>query len=521
MGRFGINKALHSGDPKQRNKAGMIVGLLVIGSIALLAYWTMYCVMIDMNMRAMGANTGLVAMTFAAVNIICLATTVCKGTGILFGAEDFNIVMPLPIKMREMVTAKLLTLYVSNLSLTVGIMLPAMGVFAWHESPGLLFYLNGLIALLVTPIIPIIIGVVLSLGVSVISARFKHHNIISILLMIIVFTSIMVFSFGMTSMSEQSINALGQNIAQMVDKMYPVTLLFISGVCEKSLMDLLALVGISLVSFGAFVAIIGPKFKVIHTMMNTNSTTKNYRMAGLQTATPLFAMYKRELRRYIASPMYVVNSAFGIIMIIVMAGGVMIKQEMIHQVIKQIPLLEGALPLLVCVAIALCIMMTNTTSISLSMEGKYFQLLKGYPILVMDIFRAKMLANLTMTLPITVVAVPIIGIGCQMSLLQISACYLFVGMYALLGPLFGMTVNLIFPKLEWDNEVVVIKQSVASTLGILGGVPFVLLSCVGLLLVGTLDMSLIIVLLSIVVGIINLILYYSLKTWGVRKFYEI
>lgn len=525
MGRFGINKALHSRDPKQRQKALMTAVFSMIGVLAVVAYWTLYCVIIDENMRAAGFNTGLIAIVFAIVNVICLGMTVYQGTSILFSSEDFNIVMPLPIKMSEMVTAKIITLYVSNLFLTLGFMLPAMGIYVWHQSPGFLFYLYGIIALVATPMVPIIIGVVLSVIISMISTRFKYKNFISIVLMVIVFGGIMSFSFGMMGMGEKSLNVMGdnllKNIGPMINKIYPMTPLFVSALCDYSFLDVLGLVSISLGSFGLFVAIIGPRFGAIHTMLNTSKTTKDYRMSKLETTSPLIAMYKRELRRFISSPMYVMNASFGSIMLVIMSAALIFKQKDFVEVIGHIPELAEIVPFIVCMTLAIAIVTTDTTAISLSMEGKYFGLLRSYPISVMDIFLAKIMVNLTVTLPVVVIVVPIMGIVCQMSALEILGSYLFSAMYALLGAMFGMIVNLVFPKLEWDHETVVIKHSIASLLGVLGGIPLVLLSGVGILFVGVLDMSLIILLLSMMIGILNAILYSVLKTWGVRRFYEL
>lgn len=521
MGRLGINKVLHSKDKKERNKYTGVMVLSTLGIIALLAYWTLYCYIIDENMRMMGINSGLLALVFAAVGIICLATTVYKGTSILFSAEDFNIVMPLPIKMRELVTAKLITLYLSNLVFTIGFMLPALGIYVWRESPGVLFYVYGIIALLVTPIIPMVLATVVGVLISMISARFKHHNIISILLMIIVFAGIMIFSFQIGGMDESDLTQIANMVTDGISHIYPITPLFIGALCEANLLDLLGLVLISLGCFGLFVGAVATSYKKVHTLLNTSRTTKNYRMTKLEKASPLMALYKRELRRYIASPTYVMNTGMGMIMLIIMAGAVVFQRDTINKLLAQVPEIVGVVPIIMCLAVALCVMMTDTTAISISLEGKYFELLKGYPISVMEIFISKIMVNLTIIVPVIIVVIPVIGVVCQMNVLQILMSYLFVGAYTLLGPMFGIVINLLLPKLEWDNEITVIKQSMASLLGVLGGIPLVLLSGLGILLVGIIDTSLILLLLAVVIGILDFILYRVLNTWGIRKFYKL
>ncbi|MGL4346344.1 MAG: hypothetical protein ACRCTE_14185 [Cellulosilyticaceae bacterium] len=521
MGRFGINKVLHSNNKKEQKKYASILLLSILGIMMGLAYWTVYCYIIDENMRTMGINSGLLAVVFAVVGIICLTTTVYKGTGILFNSEDFSIVMPLPIKMSEMVTAKLTTLYLSNLIFVLGLMLPAMGIYVWREQPGILFYIYGMITLLVAPIIPMIIATAIGMLISIVSARFKRHNLISIVLMIAVFIGIMLFIFRIGNMGESDLTQMVKMGAEVMGKIYPMTPLFIRAVCEYSLLDLLGLVLISLGCFGVFVGVIGANFQRIHTLMNTSRTTHNYRLTKLQTTSPIKALYKREIRRYIASPNYVMNTGVGMLMLLIMVGVLVFQKANVEQLMMQIPEVARVVPILVCLMIAIAVVMTDTTAISISLEGKYFEMLKGYPVSIMQIFVSKMMVNWTVTVPVIAVVIPIMGIVCHMSWLQIVMSYLFVGAYAVLGPLFGIIINLILPKLEWDNEITVIKQSMASLLGVLGAIPLVLLSGVGILLVDVMDPSMILLLLAAIVGVLDIVLYRLLKTWGVRKFYEL
>lgn len=521
MGQLGINKVLHSKDQKQRKKDIAVLVVSVIGIIALLAYWTLYCYFIDENMRMMGINSGLLAITFGAVGIICLTTTIYKGTSILFSSEDVNIAMPLPIKMSELVTTKLIILYLSNLPFTIGFMLPALGIYIWREQPGILFYVYGIIALLVAPIIPMIIAMIIGVIISVSATRFKHRNLVSIILMLVFFVAIMLSSFSIGGMDETSLSQIGTVVTDAINRFYPITPLFIGALCETNLLDLVGLVLISLGCLGVFVGVVGATFKQVHTVLNTTRTNKNYRMTRLKRNSPLMAMYKRELKRYVASPMYVMNTAIGMIMLLIMAGIVVCQQEQLNEVLGQLPEVAAVLPILMSLGIALCVMMTNTTAIAISLEGKYFELLKMYPVSAMEIFISKIMVNLTVTVPVMILTIPVIGIACQMNGFQILVCYLFVGAYAALGPMFGIVINLILPKLEWDNEITVIKQSMAALVGVLGAIPLVFLSGLGLLLVDKMATSLILLLLAVIIGVLDLILYRILKTWGVKKFYDL
>ena len=71
----------------------------------------------------------------------------------------------------------------------------------------------------------------------------------------------------------------------------------------------------SLLIFGIFALVVGKKFKSINTYMNSNHTKSNYKMESLKQGSPLLALYKKEIKRFFSSSLYMMNTAVGIVML--------------------------------------------------------------------------------------------------------------------------------------------------------------------------------------------------------------
>ena len=86
----------------------------------------------------------------------------------------------------------------------------------------------------------------------------------------------------------------------------------------------------------------------------------------------------------------------------------------------------------------------------------------------------------------------------------------------------GMYLNLEFPKLEWDNEIVPIKQSMSILIVMaLGMIVTILGLVIYLLLVNVIGIVLTMIILFGIMIILNLLINYLLLTRGIKLFKNI
>ena len=114
-----------------------------------------------------------------------------------------------------------------------------------------------------------------------------------------------------------------------------------------------------------------------------------------------------------------------------------------------------------------CMMTTAATSVS--MEGKEWWLIKSLPL------TAKTVLDLVSEVFLILALKP--GLQDSFWMMVIPAVIL------LFACVYGITVNLHFPVLDWENEVSVVKQSASAVLGGMGGAVLAILGGAGACLV--------------------------------------
>lgn len=179
-------------------------------------------------------------------------------------------------------------------------------------------------------------------------------------------------------------------------------------------------------------------------------------------------MYKREFYRYFSCTIYALNSTIGIILLFVASVLLLfISPEILEKQIGIIGLnqiLREVLPFVIAVFIT----MTSTASASLSLEGKSRWIMCSIPVRAIDIFNAKIAVNLTVIFPFMLISTVLLGITMKVSLIQTVFLCIVPTVYALFISVFGMYMNVKFPKYDWTSEYYAIKGGSISVLSSMG-----------------------------------------------------
>lgn len=115
----------------------------------------------------------------------------------------------------------------------------------------------------------------------------------------------------------------------------------------------------------------------------------------------------------------------------------------------------------------LCMM--TTTSTSISMEGKNWWIVKSLPLSVKSVLDAKLLMNLLLLLPFYLLSELLMLLALQPGGAELVWMLLLPGVIILFSCVYGLTINLRFPVMDWESEVTVVKQSASAMLGGMGG----------------------------------------------------
>lgn len=463
---------------KNRKKNISVTTILLLGFLMFAFLSGTYSFMMGTALKSFGELDVLPGLFMAVTCLMILFTSIYKVKGVLFGFKDYDIVMSLPVKSWVVVASRLMLLYLINMVFVLAFLVPNYIIYGIMAKSSPIFYVLSMISLLFVPIIPIIIASIVGVIIAVISAGFKHSNLINTILMFASIVLIFVVSFQMQS--ENQIAELGTLIRDKMVEVYPLAGWYLQGIIEYDFLSYAAFLVISFLALIVFSIIVGRYFKWMNTAMNARKTTSNYQVKDLKRNGPLIALYKKEAKRYFSCTIYVFNTAFGLVLMLIGAVALLFfRPEQIEQMLE-IPAAVGMLKELVPYIMSLMVGMVAITASSISLEGKNIWILKSAPVAAKTILGAKIIFSLSFTVPVSFLTALIAGFGLKMGIWDFLLTIALPIAYCYLTAVLGIVINLKLPMLEWKNETVVVKQSAASMLGTLScfltvGIPIALL----------------------------------------------
>ncbi|MDD2363166.1 MAG: hypothetical protein PHH84_09545 [Oscillospiraceae bacterium] len=520
MALFGINKLLHSNDKREKAKLIRFALLFVFVFFSLLFTIIMYDYIIIDSFNKIGLPQIMPALMMAMASLITLITTIYKVNGLLIGFKDFDMTMAMPIKTSVVVASRLLLLYLMNAGFCLIITLPAGIIYSLFVPQSPLFYLYMLLLALFIPMVPMLIGTALGLLITAASSRFRHANVVNIILALILTLAAMSLSIAFPAVITNP-EAIGKVLMNSVYRIYPLTRIYTKALCESDVVSLLLFIFISVILFVVFVLLIGKFFKYLNTVYTTARTRSNYRLKTLKVSSVIKSLYKRELRRYFSSTIYVFNTAFGMVMAVIMGVALLFFKPAQLEVILELPGFADVIGTLAPMVLAMLVTMSCTTSSSISIDGKSFWILKSLPVKAETVFLSKIMVNLTVTLPLSLISSVLLAIALKMDAVQFVFMLLTPAAFAVLSAEVGLFLNLMYPNFAWTNETAVVKQSIPTLISVLGGMAVSIALLIGLTKLPQHMQMPGLAVITAVAAAADLILYRLLKTKGADMFRKI
>ncbi len=165
-----------------------------------------------------------------------------------------------------------------------------------------------------------------------------------------------------------------------------------------------------------------------------------------------------------------------------------------------------------------CIALSTPSAAGISVEGnRSLWILKNLPITFAQIALSKILLNLTVTIPIFFVSSIVLSFQAG-ARFATGAAFLAAGIgMAVFCALLGLTVNMVFPKLDWKTQVQAVKQSASVLLTMLFGVAVVSVLVTVYVVSGMAFAPYALVCAAFLLATAG-ILWRILCTWGEKKF---
>lgn len=467
----GLNVVRYGRDTKKRIR---FIGMGVLYILLMVLLW-MYLGMFTIGMIRLGVGKVVPFYLYMMVSLVILCFSFFKAASVIFQQNPYELQMSLPVSKAAIVSSRFLTMYVIDLLVCLAVVLPVGILYAVMMKPGISFYLWGLIGIVLLPSIPLAAATAAGAAIYAVSARMRHKNLISIGLSMLLVLGIMFGNFsliGHQESLEQVDISLMRNLAVMlieqIGHIYPPAKWFGTSVTEGNAFSGMMLAAVSVLFAVILLAVLQKYFVAICSSLNATIAKKNYKMGNLNTSSVLKALWKRELRRYFASSIYVLNTMIGYVLLVMAAVAFWIigEEKMLQMLglpfqIELIPILPFALTLIGN--------MMPMAACSISMEGKQWWIAKTLPITMKQVLDGKIAANLSIAIPFFAVAEVFVFLAVRPTLSEGIWLILIPLVYTMFLSVAGLSINLAVPLMEWESEVRVVKQSASMMLELLLG----------------------------------------------------
>ena len=454
-----------------------------------------------------------------------------------FYSKNLAVLMPLPLKPKQMIAAKISVLIIDQMWISLIVLLPAMILFGIQLQVSPVYWLIMFIVLLFSQVFPILLQTIVILPISRYINFGKHKDFfiyfLSILLMIVVFG----FQFwvnndlagsGATRHQVMSFLANPESLISKLGSAYPPALLGVKALTTTGIEGLLWVLAFIAFHAGGFwlALFIGEKTyyntykKFQDNGAGNKKVTSDQVMTMVSQRQNVFdSLMKREWKYFLRVPAFAFNGfanvlVFPILIVIFFFAKNNPEFQAMFKMIEQYDQFIAPIGILLGGLVGGMNMLGAT---AFSREGKMLKELKSLPISIESIFRVKLAHVMTMSTIGPFASAAILCMIFKTSILTFLEIVIISEILVLFLNTIQLLLDATFPSLNWENPQRAMKQNLNAlytilvVFGFTGGMGYL-----GFLLKDTLSPS-IMSLILMIIGIVGTVVFYPLSKKAIYK----
>lgn len=473
----------------------------------------------------MGTGIEWLYFSFAGVMgfMMCFIGSVFATYTQIFEAKDNELLLSLPIKPINILVSRMVYLLILNLFYVVLFMLPATVVYFVLWGFDIFVLLFALIATVALCLISLAFSTLIAWIVGLITSRMRKKNFFSMVLFVAFFALYFYICFNLDDCIQKLVEN-GAAIATAIRRYIPPFYFMGTGVGQLNVLHFVAFLLICTVPFILVCLAVSKSFIKIATAKKGNVKVK-YKEKEMKVRGSKLALIHKELSHFFSLNAYLLNCGLGAALEVVLSIALAVKgKSIVSSMLSAYSLEEEILgelvpylPFVIGMIACFCAVMTVMSAASISLEGHTLYMLKSLPVKTKDVLFAKAMANIIVGVPPIVLVAGVSWFVFDMTVAQ-RVCILLLPVFAqIFTALFGLIMNLSFPKLEWSNAATIVKQSTSIMATTFGGMGSLVIPIV--LTIALQDTNMI--WSTVFYGAVDVILFVILKTTGVKKYERI
>ena len=510
---FSFNVIRHTKDKQEKKKSILLSVLVLFVVVVMLTYLGGMCY----GLIYLGAGQIIPAYLIMISTIVSLVFSVLKAGSILFRKEGYDIFASLPLSNTVIVTSRFLRFYLENLLVSFLVMITGMSIYGIFCKPAAATYVAMIFSIFIIPFLPVAISTGIGALVKGIASRMKHKSLVeaglSVLLVIGILAISMVFS-EQEELSMEMIQNLVDNVTKTLRSVYPPAVILGDAILQGNCIKILLFGAITFLILMVVMAIVIRYYESICHKLFSTIAKHNYQMESLQKSSLKKALIVREARRYFASGIYVSNTIIGPILATVLSIGLLFVDLEKMMTGYEIPIsVNYVIPFLMAGVFS----MMDCTSVSISMEGKQWWIVKTLPLTTKDILDGKYLFYLCLIAPFYVVSEIFLVLALKPTIWEAVWILLLPASLILFIGIFGITINLFLPKMNWENEVSVVKQSASAMIGVLSGLLVAVIGMIFVMITPAGYQNVTCGIFCAILVVVTVLLYLKNSKWDLEK----
>jgi len=442
-----------------------------------------------------------------------------QASGSLFAAKDNGLLLSMPIPLRLILFSRMACLYLLSVCICALMLLPAGFVYAKNFGMDLwrlfcLLLLTALLPLAVNAFSAAIGYVLDSLG-----RRFRKKNLFTALFAIGFLGLYFFFYSRIPGYLEALLTNAGDLSEVLREKAFP---LYHFGMAigegkPQSLILSALLCGLPLLPV---CFLLEKGFLTLASAAPGDGGRERKHPLKIRSRKPKRALLFREIRRISSNAMLLLNGAMGLPLLLGFSLFYILKGDSLKALLPLLQIPEAAL---LCLLLCLCLSTCYLSACSVSLEGREHWILRSLPVETEKILFAKLWAHVLLAAPFLLLSELILLLGAVKGSSDLISALIFPWSYLLLTAAAGLFLNLQFPKLDWTNEVLVAKQSLASLFSMLANLVLLFLFSLlyAKLLRERMRLELYLGILSLLFLLLFAALGQAIRTNGVRHYEEL
>lgn len=509
---------------KPRSKSGIAGMFVFFAAIMLVLCGTFFGMSYLVGEQLFAMDMGWLYHVLLGLLSVLMGTfgSVFNTYATLYMAKDNELLLSMPISPSKILFTRMTLVYGLSLLYSGCVWLPAC-ICGWVlGSASLLAVVYQLLLLFVIALFVSAVTCILGWVVALVASRIKNKSIAVVITSLVFFGGYYYVCFNMMDLIQKllmNVEALGEGIRVWANVIYQL-----GWAAAGSTSSMLIFTGVTLVLFGLCYWVMSRTFLRITT--RTQGGRKHTGKVSVKTSGLSAALLGRELRRFISSPTYMLNTGMGIVLLLLLSVFALVKKDAMDDVISTVseilPFAASVLPMVIVIPVGFCVGMNFISTPSVSLEGKTLWILHSLPVTGRQVLRAKLGLHVLLNLVPMLLAVVVLGWCMGLSVFSILLCGLFFVMYNWFFGAFGLTLGVLRPNLQWTSEAMVIKQGLNSFIVVI--LAFLLPLAVafgGFLTVDILGTDSYFAAAAVLFGVLSLGLTRWLDTKGAKKFEQL